>query len=112
MSPSVWREAIAEFLGTLIILTLGGGVVAMVALFGTGSAGEIVHGGFTNITLAWGLSVALGIVVAGKVSGAHLNPAVTISVAVFRGFPWAKVGPYIAAQAARRRPMTRWPRPR
>ncbi len=70
----------------------------MVALFGTGSAGEIVHGGFTNITLAWGLSVALGIVVAGKVSGAHLNPAVTISVAVFRGFPWAKVGPYIAAQ--------------
>jgi glycerol uptake facilitator protein len=93
-------EMLAEFTGTLVLLALGDGVVAMVLLFGTGVPGEVVKGGYTNITLGWGLGVFLGICVAGRVSGGHLNPAVTLALAVFRGFPWRKVLPYTAAQVA------------
>jgi len=91
---------IAEFLGTLILILFGDGVVAMVLLFGKGIPGEVVHGGFTNITLGWGLAVTMGCYTAGRVSGAHLNPAVTIAFALFRDFPWRKVAPYILAQTA------------
>jgi glycerol uptake facilitator protein len=91
-------ELIAEFAGTLILILFGNGVVAMVVLFGTGVPGEIVNGGFTNITFAWGLGVTMGCYVAGRISGAHLNPAVTLSLAVFRDFPWRKVAPYTVAQ--------------
>ncbi len=93
-------ELVAEFIGTLIILLFGNGVVAMVVLFGTGAPGEIVHGGYTNITIGWGLAVTMGVYVAGRISGAHLNPAVTISLAIYRGFAWRKVAPYILAQLA------------
>jgi glycerol uptake facilitator protein len=93
-------ELAAEFFGTLILIIFGNGVVAMVVLFGHGLPGEIVNGGYTNITLAWGLGVTMGVYVAGKISGAHINPAVTLAVAVFRGFPWKKVIPYWIAQVA------------
>lgn len=93
-------EMIAEFLGTLVLILFGSGVCAMVVLFGSGVPGEVVNGGYTNITLGWGLGVTFGIYVAGKISGAHLNPAVTLSLAVFRGFSWAKVLPYFLAQTA------------
>jgi glycerol uptake facilitator protein len=93
-------EMLAEFLGTLVLIALGDGVVAMVVLFGKGAPGEIVKGGYTNITLGWGLAVFMGICVAGRVSGAHMNPAVTLALAVFRQFPWRKVLPYTAAQVA------------
>ncbi len=97
---SLLAELTAEFLGTLILIMLGNGVVAMVVLFGQGTPGEIVHGGFTNITIGWGLAVTMGCYAAGRISGAHLNPAVTIALAMFRGFSWRKVAPYILAQVA------------
>ena len=93
-------ELIAEFLGTFVLILFGTGVVAMVVLFPTNNPGETIHGGFTNITLGWGLAVTMGIYIAGKISGAHLNPAVTLALAVFRDFPWRKVVPYILVQTA------------
>jgi glycerol uptake facilitator protein len=93
-------ELAAEFFGTLILILFGNGVVAMVVLFGHGIPGEIVNGGFTNINFAFGIGVTMGCYVAGKISGAHLNPAVTLAVAAFRGFPWRKVIPYSFAQIA------------
>jgi glycerol uptake facilitator protein len=93
-------EVVAEFLGTLVLLAFGGGVVAMVVLFGSGVPGEVVSGGWTNITLGWGLAVTFGVYLSVRISGGHLNPAVTLALAVFRGFPWRKVVPYCLAQVA------------
>jgi glycerol uptake facilitator protein len=98
--PTLAAELMAEFLGTLVLMLFGTGVVAMVVLFGKGVPAEVVNGGYTNITLGWGLGVMMGILVAGKISGAHLNPAVTVTLAAFRGFPWSKVLPYSVAQVA------------
>ena len=88
------REAVAEFLGTMTLIVFGCGVVAQVVL-GRQTAGE-----YLSINLAWGLAVVMGVYVSGGVSGAHLNPAVTIALAVLRGFSWSKVAPYIIAQVA------------
>ena len=88
------REAAAEFLGTFILIVFGSAVVAQVVLSG-GS-----HGGYISINIAWGLAVTMGVYVSAGVSGAHLNPAVTLALAVHRQFPWRKVLPYCAAQMA------------
>jgi len=93
-------ELMAEFLGTLVLILFGAGVVAMATLFGSQVPGEVVKGGYTNVTLGWGLGVMLGIYVAGGISGAHLNPAVTLAMAALRGFPWRKLVPYSLAQTA------------
>lgn len=92
------RALVAEFLGTLVVIMFGSGVVAMTILFGKGLPGEVVNGGYTNITLAWGLAVTMGIYVSNRASGAHLNPAVTVSLAAFGDFPWRRVAPYVLAQ--------------
>jgi glycerol uptake facilitator protein len=83
-------ELSAEFAGTLILILFGVGVVAQVAAAGIGN--------HDSIAWAWGLGVTLGIYVAARISGAHLNPAVTVTLAMFRGFSWAKVVPYTLAQ--------------
>jgi glycerol uptake facilitator len=98
--PSLMAELIAEFLGTFVLILFGTGVVAMVVLFPTNTPAATVHGGYTNITLGWGLAVTMGIYLSGKISGGHLNPAVTLTLAVFRGFPWRKVVPYFVAQTS------------
>jgi glycerol uptake facilitator protein len=92
MPSRLSSELIAEFFGTMVLILFGTGVVAMSVLFD--------KGGYTNITLAWGLAVTMGIYIAGKTTGAHLNPAVTLALAVFRGFSWAKVLPYMLVQTA------------
>jgi glycerol uptake facilitator protein len=94
------QEFVAEFLGTMVMIMFGSGVVAMVVLFGSTPTvpGEVVKGGYTNIVLGWGLAVTMGIYIAGGISGAHLNPAVTIALAVTKRFPWHKCGYYILAQ--------------
>src|ERR671912_2359967 len=88
------REAAAEFLGTFILIMFGVGVVAQTVL----SRGA--NGSFLAINIGWGLAVMLGIYASAGVSGAHLNPAVTIALAVHRQFPWSKVLPYSVAQIA------------
>src|SRR5690625_5072009 len=84
----------AEFLGTLILILFGGGVVANVSL--KKSNGE--EGGWIVITTAWGLAVAMAAYITGWVSGAHLNPALTIGFAAIGETPWDLVPGYIVAQ--------------
>jgi glycerol uptake facilitator protein len=86
----------AEFLGTLLLILLGNGVVAGVVLKGSKSE----NAGWLTIVIGWGIAVTLAIYAAGRISGAHLNPAVTIGLAVQGGFPWADVPGYILAQFA------------
>ena len=97
-TPGLLAETIAEFLGTALILLFGSGACSMVVLFGTGVPGEVVKGGYTNIVWGWAIGVTMGIYVSARISGAHLNPAVTLALALFRGFPWRKVVPYTLAQ--------------
>lgn len=85
---------IAEFIGTTLLILLGNGVVANVVLTGTKGNG----GGWIVITTAWALGVFVGVVVAGPFSGAHLNPAVTIALAISGKFEWTQVPSYILAQ--------------
>jgi MIP family channel proteins len=86
------REALAEFFGTTILITFGLGVVAQTVLSSNGAGSPL------GIHLCWGLAVMLGVYASAGVSGAHLNPAVTLALAVRRGFPWRRVGPYVIAQ--------------
>lgn len=84
----------AELLGTLLLILMGGGVVANANLSKTKGNGA----GWMAVTTAWALGVFVGVVVAGPYSGAHLNPAVSIGLAVGGTFPWSDVGTYIVAQ--------------
>lgn len=87
-------EASAEFAGTMILILFGVGVVAQVV------TSEGTLGDHDSIAWAWGLGVVMGVYTAARISGAHLNPAVTVALAVFAGFSWRKVAPFIAAQVA------------
>lgn len=84
----------AELIGTMFLILLGAGVVANVILKGTkGNAG-----GWMVITTGWALAVFVGVVIAGPYSGAHLNPAVSIGLAIAGKFAWSEVPLYILAQ--------------
>lgn len=87
---------LAEFLGTMLLIILGDGVVANVLLRGT--KGE--NAGTLTIVMAWGLAVTLAIYAVGRISDAHLNPAITIALYVTKDFPASQVMGYILAQMA------------
>lgn len=99
---TVWGELLAEFLGTFVLLAFGAGSVAVAVVGLTESGRTLVifqgAGGWLLITWGWCMAVVMGIYVAGGVTGAHINPAVTFAMAVRRKFPWKKVVPYWIAQ--------------
>ena len=106
-APARWRrttagELASECIGTFILICFGDGVVAMaVAALNQSGRGTLIFqasGDWLLIGWGWGLAVTFAIYVAGGITGAHINPAVTISFAARRGFPWSKVPGYILAQ--------------
>jgi glycerol uptake facilitator protein len=88
---SLWRECIGEMLGTFILVLFGVGAVHAAVLTGA-------QGGLWQVAMVWGLAIALAIYAVGAISGAHINPAMTIAFATFRKFPIRKVAPYVLSQ--------------
>lgn len=91
--PSLRAQLLAEFLGTALLILLGDGVVASVMLLNK-------HGDWMVITTGWGLAVTFGVYVSARLSGGHLNPAVTLALAARGDFPVARIAPYWLAQLA------------
>lgn len=87
-------QFLGEFIGTLILILFGCGVNAGVTLH----LSKAKDAGWIVIALGWGLAVMLGVYAVGDISGAHLNPAVTLGFAIVGAFPWAEVPSYILAQ--------------
>ena len=87
-------EFLGEFLGTVVLVLLGNGIVAGNLLSKTKSNGA----GWLSITIGWGIAVTIAVFVSGYMSPAHLNPAVTIAFAINGSLPWGSVLPYIVAQ--------------
>jgi glycerol uptake facilitator protein len=92
---SLGAEMIGEIFGTFILILLGDGVVSNVGL-----APRLASPAYNwnTIVIGWAFAVIVAVFVSAGVSGAHLNPAVTLALAVKRGFPWGKVLPYMVAQ--------------
>ena len=88
------EKMVFEFLGTMILILMGDGVCANVSLEKSKAKGA----GWVVVTFAWGLAVMCGVFVAGPYTGAHLNPAVSIGLALAGSFDWNLVLPYIIAQ--------------
>ena len=95
MKDRTMKEFIGEVFGTFILILLGDGVVANVGL-APRLAGNAYN--WNTITIGWAFAVIVAVYVSGGVSGAHINPAVTLAMAFKRDFPWKKVLPYILAQ--------------
>jgi len=85
---------LAEAIGTMLLVLLGDGVVANVLL--TRSKGQ--HSGWIVIATGWGVAVAVAVYAVGRISGAHINPAVTLALAAMGAFPWSQVAGYVLAQ--------------
>ncbi len=90
----MFQAYLAEFIGTALLILLGDGVVAGVLL----KRSKAENGGWIVITVAWAVAVAIAVYAVGRVSGAHINPAVTIALASIGAFPLAQVPGYIIAQ--------------
>ena len=88
------EQYIFEFLGTLALVLFGDGVCAAVTLNKSKAQGA----GWIVITMGWGFAVMIGVLIAGPISGAHLNPAVTLGLALAGSFPWASVCGYVVGQ--------------
>lgn len=96
MKDSLTLQLLGEFIGTLVLVLLGDGVVAGVSL----NKSKAKDAGWVAITLGWGMAVTLGVYASSFLSPAHLNPAVSIGMAVAGDFPWSSVLPYSLAQIA------------
>ncbi|KAJ7677426.1 putative aquaporin 4 [Mycena rosella] len=103
--PNAWskyrlmmREYVAEFLGVCILIIFGTGVDCQVVLSSVTGVASSQKGSYLSINIGWAVGTAMGVWVSGGISGGHINPAVTIALATYRGFPWKKVPGYIAAQ--------------
>jgi glycerol uptake facilitator protein len=90
-NKTLFGECVAEFIGSWILLFIGASNVAAVIINGQNM-------NLWEISIVWGLGITMAIYITGAVSGTHINPAVTLALAVFRGFPWNKVLPYVIAQ--------------
>jgi glycerol uptake facilitator protein len=88
------QTVLAEAIGTMLLVLLGDGVVANVVLNRT--KGQ--NSGWIVITVGWGIAVAMAVYAVGRISGAHINPAVTVGLALIGSFPWAEVPGYLLAQ--------------
>lgn len=91
--PSLGGLFIAELIGTYILIFFGCGAVHASVAFGAQS-------GLWQVAIVWGIAIMLAIYAIGSISGAHINPAITVAMAIWRGFPRRQVLPYIAAQVA------------
>src|SRR3990172_12970108 len=87
-------EFAGELIGTMLLIILGDGVVGGVVL----NKSKAQNSGWIVITFGWGLAVAIAVYAVGSISGAHINPAVTLGLAAVGEFPWEKVPMYIIAQ--------------
>ena len=94
MEVTLWTKCVFEFIGTLVLVLMGDGVCAATTLERSKAKGA----GWIVITLAWGFAVMAGVFIVGPYSGAHLNPAVSLGLAVAGTFPWNEVLPYCVAQ--------------
>ncbi|MEE6681013.1 aquaporin family protein [Pediococcus pentosaceus] len=94
MDNSLSLQLLGEFIGTFVLVLLGDGVVAGVSLRKSKAEGS----GWIAITLGWGLAVTLGVYASSFLSSAHLNPAVSVGMAIAGKFPWSSVIPYSIAQ--------------
>jgi glycerol uptake facilitator protein len=98
LTASLPGQCLAEFIGTLIVILCGNGSVSVAVMTGALTGSSALDG--WAVAMMWGLGVTFGIYVAGPVSGAHFNPAVTIAMTAFRGFPARKIPAYVASQVA------------
>lgn len=89
--PALASRCLAEVIGTFVLIFFGCGVVHAAVLTGAQS-------GLWQVAIVWGFAVTAAILTVGGISGAHLNPAITVALAVWRGFPWRDVAPYAVSQ--------------
>src|SRR5438477_9609962 len=90
-TPSLRARCLAEVLGTFLLVFFGCGAVHSAVLMGA-------QAGLWQVAIVWGVAIMVAVYVVGNISGAHINPAITLALAVWKRFPWGEVPMYIAAQ--------------
>ena len=97
METTLFQQCVFEFLGTMVLVLMGDGVCAATTLNKSKAKG----GGWVVVSFAWGFAVMCGVFIAGPYSGAHLNPAVSVGLAMAGTFPWPSVGRWISGSRPR-----------